>query len=53
MCYPRTCSTCSKTTWGGCGQHIDSVMDSVPTAQRCTCDGAADRPGFFKSLLRR
>ncbi|OYD67205.1 hypothetical protein BDB13_0712 [Rhodococcus sp. OK302] len=50
MCSPVTCSTCSKTTWSGCGQHVDDVMRSVPTAQRCTCE----RPsGFFKNLFRR
>lgn len=54
MCYPEKCSSCSKTTWAGCGQHSDDLMNSVPTAQRCTCV-AADTAGtgFFRSLLRR
>jgi hypothetical protein len=30
MCYKVTCQTCGKASWGGCGQHIDSV--SAPTA---------------------
>ncbi|WP_460863111.1 hypothetical protein [Rhodococcus aerolatus] len=38
MCRAATCSTCSKTTWAGCGQHVDTVMAGVPTSQRCTCD---------------
>lgn len=37
MCYPATCPRCGKTTWGGCGQHVDQVMRSVPPAQQCTC----------------
>jgi hypothetical protein len=35
MCRPATCKTCGKTTWAGCGQHVDQVMRSVPTSQRC------------------
>lgn len=37
MCRPATCPTCQKTTWAGCGQHVDAVMTHVPTARRCTC----------------
>lgn len=35
MCYAVTCRTCGKTTWSGCGQHVDQVMGGVPAAQRC------------------
>lgn len=35
MCYPVTCATCNKTTWSGCGEHIDSVKQQVPAAQWC------------------
>ncbi|KAI0090983.1 hypothetical protein BDY19DRAFT_668463 [Irpex rosettiformis] len=27
-CYAVKCSTCGKTTWKGCGQHVDSVRIS-------------------------
>jgi hypothetical protein len=37
MCYPISCSTCGKTGWDGCGQHVDDVMRSVPVTARCTC----------------
>ncbi|WP_430646737.1 hypothetical protein [Agromyces sp. GXS1127] len=37
MCSPVTCS-CGKTTWSGCGQHIDSVKDYVPADQWCNGD---------------
>ncbi|KEF60087.1 uncharacterized protein A1O9_04937, partial [Exophiala aquamarina CBS 119918] len=26
-----------KQTWWGCGNHIPSVMDSIPESERCTC----------------
>jgi hypothetical protein len=35
MCRATTCRTCSKTTWAGCGRHVDQVMRTVPAAQRC------------------
>jgi hypothetical protein len=35
MCRATTCRTCGKTTWAGCGQHVDAVMRSVPAADRC------------------
>jgi hypothetical protein len=38
MCYTVTCPTCGKTTWDGCGQHVDQAMAGVATADRCTCD---------------
>jgi len=37
MCSAATCSSCGKTTWQGCGQHVDAVMAGVPAAQRCGC----------------
>ncbi|KAK8544481.1 hypothetical protein V6N13_025984 [Hibiscus sabdariffa] len=37
MCYEVKCSTCGKTTWGGCGRHVLSVYNRVPEAQRCNC----------------
>jgi hypothetical protein len=35
MCRPATCHTCGKTTWAGCGQHVDQVMARVPRDDRC------------------
>ena len=37
MCYPVQCPTCGKTGWGGCGEHVDAVMQNVPVARRCSC----------------
>ena len=35
MCRAVTCRTCNKTTWAGCGAHVDQVMAGVPRNQRC------------------
>lgn len=50
MCWPVTCPTCNRTTWDGCGEHVDQVMRAVPPDERCTCEesqsrGAGSRPG--------
>lgn len=41
MCSPATCKQCGKTTWSGCGNHVDQVMSRVPVDRRCTCAGNA------------
>lgn len=54
MCSPVTCRECGKTTWAGCGQHVDQVMKSVPASQRCP--GHAPQPagpGLFSRLFGR
>lgn len=54
MCRAATCRTCGKTTWAGCGRHVDQVMQDVPTGERCP--GHADATptkGFFARLLGR
>ncbi|ANP72340.1 hypothetical protein [Cryobacterium arcticum] len=53
MCRAVTCRTCGKTTWAGCGQHVDQVMRGVPRADRCA--GHENEPstggGFFSRLF--
>lgn len=53
MCRAKTCRTCGKTTWAGCGQHVASVRASVPADQ--WCGGHADEPknGILRRLLGR
>ncbi|WP_172669685.1 hypothetical protein [Arsenicicoccus sp. oral taxon 190] len=55
MCRPVTCKTCGKTTWAGCGQHVDQVQRSVPAGQ--WCPGHPEQPtrrgGFLGRLLGR
>lgn len=51
MCRPVDCKTCGKTTWAGCGQHVDEVMRGVPAAQRCGGHDEAPRTGFLARLF--
>jgi len=56
MCRAVTCRTCGKTTWAGCGQHVDAVMKGVPRADRCPghADGAPQAGrGFLSRLFGR
>lgn len=57
MCRPVSCATCGKTTWAGCGQHVDSVKAGVPAAQWCRCprdtQPAAPAGNFFSRLFGR
>ncbi|GMN33576.1 hypothetical protein TIFTF001_004243 [Ficus carica] len=46
MCYEVQCSTCGKTTWGGCGRHVPSVYKRIPHDRRCLC---SDWPGVNPS----
>jgi hypothetical protein len=55
MCRAVSCTTCGKTTWAGCGQHVDQVMRGVPAAQRCSGHDREARPiggGFFSRFRR-
>lgn len=54
MCSPTRCRNCSKTTWTGCGNHVDQVMRSVPKPQRCDCSAKErDTGGVFSRLFGR
>lgn len=48
MCRPAPCRTCGKTTWAGCGLHINAIKAYVPAKQ--WCDGRHDAK---ESRLRR
>ncbi len=50
MCRAVTCKNCGKTTWAGCGQHVDEVMRAVPRADRC--EGHAQEPAPRSVLAR-
>ncbi|WP_152345898.1 hypothetical protein [Brevibacterium sp. CFH 10365] len=61
MCRAATCRVCGKTTWAGCGQHVQSVKSTVPAGQWCNGkhtpaeeDAArAAKPGFLARLFGR
>lgn len=35
MCMPTGCNICGKTTWAGCGEHVDSVKAQVAPENWC------------------
>ncbi len=43
MCRRATCRVCGKTTWAGCGQHVDQVMAGVPASDRCPGHSATEK----------
>ena len=59
MCHAKTCKTCGKTTWSGCGQHVAQVRAAV--AAQDWCGGqhtaaekqAAGDGGFLAKLFGR
>ena len=55
MCRAVACKKCGKTTWAGCGQHVDQVKANVPAGRWCTCprdaSAAAQRRGGFLARL--
>jgi hypothetical protein len=39
------CKKCGKTTWAGCGMHVDQVLAGVSQADRCEGHAAEPRDG--------
>ncbi|KAI0283519.1 hypothetical protein BC826DRAFT_920549 [Russula brevipes] len=36
-CFAVKCDKCGKTTWKGCGRHVESVMGGIKEEDRCEC----------------
>jgi hypothetical protein len=55
MCRAVTCRQCGKTTWSGCGMHVNQVLARVPASQRCPGHPKAERTGggFLDRLFGR
>ena len=54
MCRPANCTVCGKTTWAGCGQHVDQVMANVPRGERCPGHSDAEKsPARSGSVFAR
>ena len=53
MCRAVTCRKCNKTTWAGCGQHVDSVMRGVRASDRCQGHENEPSTGFFAKMFGR
>jgi hypothetical protein len=52
MCRRTTCRTCGRTTWAGCGQHVDQVLAGVPASERCSGHDAERVDGGSRWLDR-
>jgi hypothetical protein len=37
MCHSVECGKCKKTSWSGCGQHLESVFRNIKIEDRCFC----------------
>lgn len=45
MCMRVKCEKCGKTTWAGCGAHVEQTLAGVPADQLCRCkDAQAQKP---------
>ena len=53
MCQQATCRQCGKTTYTGCGRHVDQVLAGVPAAKRCACPPRAVPEGAVWKRLTR
>ncbi|MGW9629868.1 hypothetical protein ACWGST_04135 [Agromyces sp. NPDC055520] len=61
MCRAVKCRVCGKTTWAGCGQHVQDVRRTVPASAWCSgahtqaqIDAATqNRGGSFARLFGR
>ena len=53
MCRPVTCRMCGKTTWSGCGMHVNQVMAGVPKADRCQGHESEPSTGFMSRIFGR
>lgn len=53
MCRAVKCRVCGKTTWAGCGSHVDAVRRSVPAGQWCGGHSSGEAPAPRKSWFRR
>lgn len=54
MCRAVRCKTCGKTTWAGCGQHVEAVRLAVPAGQWCSGHPKEQsRGGFLTRLFQR
>jgi hypothetical protein len=59
MCHQVMCEKCSKSTWSGCGDHVEQALAGVTPGERCSCDqgfvgsSAASTEAFFARHLGR
>ncbi|HKY57313.1 MAG TPA: hypothetical protein VJL80_04680 [Aeromicrobium sp.] len=52
MCHPITCHVCGKTTWEGCGEHVEAVKARVPADQWCAGHDDPKNDSWLRRILR-
>ena len=53
MCHPARCTTCGKTTWRGCGRHVDDVKALVPADQWCPGHDGQRKDSWLSRVIGR
>lgn len=53
MCHPTSCRVCGKTTWTGCGNHVESVKARVPVDQWCAGHDDPKNGTWLRRILDR
>ncbi len=53
MCRAVRCRSCGKTTWSGCGRHVDQVLARVPRTERCAGHQGEAGSGVLGRLFGR
>ncbi|WP_328353924.1 hypothetical protein OG976_22590 [Mycobacterium sp. NBC_00419] len=53
MCRAVNCRVCGKTTWAGCGMHVDAVRRGVPAGQWCPGHAAGEAGPSRWNLFKR
>lgn len=53
MCRAVKCRTCGKTTWAGCGRHVEQVRRGVKASDWCPGHPREERSGggFLSRLM--
>ena len=53
MCRRKTCRSCGRATWAGCGAHIEAVLAGVAPSDRCSCPPAQKSAGLLARLFAK
>ncbi len=53
MCSPVTCGICGKTSWSGCGLHVEQALAGVPIEERCPGHSREEVAAYWAARDRR
>jgi hypothetical protein len=51
MCKLEICPVCLRSTWSGCGQHVDAVLQGTAPASRCAASSERDVERYGQDAL--